>query len=72
VSPLASNGLNWRGSEFGDEVGKYMDSFGRWFAGVKFGRVEDLVKLEIAWEAKLKGSRVNHPYDLKGANKSSR
>jgi hypothetical protein len=72
VSPLASNGLNWRGSEFGDKVGKCRDSSGWWFAGIEFGGMKDSVKLEVAWEAKLKGSRVNNPHDLERANEPSR
>jgi hypothetical protein len=72
VSPLASNGLDWSSSKFGDKVGKSRDGSGRWFAGMKFGGVKDLVKLEIAWKAKLKDSRVNNPHDLKEANEPSR
>jgi hypothetical protein len=72
VSPLASNGLDWSSSKFGDKVGKGRDGSGRWFARVKFGGVKDSVKLEIAWEVKLKGGRVNNPHDLKEANESSR
>jgi hypothetical protein len=68
VSPLASNGLDWCGSKFGDKVGEDRDSSERWFAGMKFEGVEDLVKLKVAREAKLKDSRINSLYDLKETN----
>jgi hypothetical protein len=71
VSLLASNGLDWSSSKFGNKVDKGRNSSGKWFAGMKFGGVKDLVKLEIAWKAKLKGSRVNNLYDLKRVNESN-
>jgi hypothetical protein len=64
--------LDWCGSKFGDKVGKCRDSSGWWFAGVEFGGMEDSVKLEVAWEAKLEGSRVNNPHDLERVNESGR
>jgi hypothetical protein len=39
---------------------------------MKFGGVEDSVKLEVAREVKLEGSRVNSLCDLKEVNESSR
>jgi hypothetical protein len=66
MSFLAGNGLDWCGSKFEDKIGEGRDSSGKWFVGVKFGGVKDLVKLEVAREVKLKGSGVNSLYDLEG------
>jgi hypothetical protein len=39
---------------------------------MEFRRVKDIVKLEVAGKAKLKGSRVDSLYNLKEVNKFSK